>query len=114
MDRRTFISTALISAPFLKVYTANGASDDSSNFLLNDIDFSGEKDSTDVLQKVLDRAAGHAKIVPNGIQKVLIQLSGVIKISKTLYIDASKINILGPVTLVFTQKKQGAKLCNSS
>ncbi|EOT0790043.1 hypothetical protein ACXH4D_002906 [Klebsiella variicola] len=107
MDRRTFISTALISAPFLKVYTANGSPVDSSNLLLNDIDFSGGKDSTDALQKVLDQAAGYAQIVPNGVQKVLIQLSGVIRISKTLYIDASKINILGPVTLVFSQKSRG-------
>jgi hypothetical protein len=91
MDRRTFISTALISAPFLKVYTANGSPVDSSNLLLNDIDFSGGKDSTDALQKVLDQAAGYAQIVPNGVQKVLIQLSGVIRISKTLYIDASKL-----------------------
>ncbi|HBR1008118.1 hypothetical protein RAF48_15815 [Klebsiella pneumoniae] len=61
----------------------------------------GEEDHASKLQSVLDYAASLAKKVPNGYQKTEIFLSGVFNVRKALTIDANKVCITGPATLLF-------------
>ncbi|MCE9901898.1 hypothetical protein [Raoultella terrigena] len=102
MDRRTFISSAIVTTCFAKVSLADNKEVNNAN-LQTGIDFQGEKDSTDELQKIFDYASSLATKVPNGMQKVLINLNGIVRVSKQLVIDASKVNIVGPLTIIFSK-----------
>lgn len=97
MNRRKFINTSVLASCAIFITPSKGQSIDTKN-----IDTTGKLDSTDGLQNLLDEAASLATVVPNGIQKVLVQLGGVIKITKPLIIDASRVNIIGPATLFFS------------
>ncbi|MBE0148857.1 hypothetical protein [Serratia sp. PL7] len=105
MDRRTFISAAVFSSCSVKAASKNVSDMCDIPCESNGIDFSGVKDSTIALQNLLDSSALSAISVPNGIQKKNINLHGVIRVSSQLVIDASKVNITGPVTIIFS--KQG-------
>lgn len=67
----------------------------------------GQVDHTLKLQSMLDYAASLAKKVPNGYQKTEISLSGVFNVRSPLTIDASKVCVTGPATLLFDIEGDG-------
>lgn len=102
MNRRGFICNFL-PVPLLLIGRTNQSSASQSSatdkpFLNGD---GGKTDHTLKLQSVLDYAASLAKKVPNGYQKTEISLTGVFNVRKTLTIEANKVCITGPATLLF-------------
>lgn len=102
MERRTFITAAFFSAFVPSISIA----DKTVTAQQYKIDFTGNNDSTDELQRLLDDAAKEAVKTVNGIGKVEVNLCGAIKITQSLRINASRINIRGPVTFYFELKKK--------
>lgn len=106
MNRRDFLSIGLGAATIAFPYSviANQGKDSLNGY---DIDLTGQKDSTDEFQRLLNDAAVSAQPVPNGMQKALVIIHGIIRVSKTLIIDASRVNILGPATIYFSKQALG-------
>lgn len=99
LNRRFFISTAMYSIAAAGISPL--LADDKVANTFN-IDFTGDLDSTDSFQKLLDYCANKATQISNGFQKVALYITGIIRVSSTLVIDASKVNIIGPATIIFS------------
>ncbi|EMR1526160.1 hypothetical protein WJB62_000500 [Klebsiella pneumoniae] len=99
MNRRAFIfnSACALMLPNNGVLAQNLTKD--SDY---DIDFYGQRDSTKEFQRMINDAIKMALKVPNGLQKIPIYINGIIKISKPITIDASKVCLIGPATIVFS------------
>lgn len=103
MNRRDFLHSgaALLSLTLPCSVSAGVYFSKSDSY---NIDCTGVRDSTLEFQRLLNDAATAAKPVKNGMQKSLIIVNGIIKLSKTIHIDASKINIVGPATIYFSEE----------
>lgn len=101
MNRRDFIFSSFCAAAILPNCKSSLAATEITRTY--DLDFTGVKDSSDAFQKLINDAEDQSVKVGNGQQKIGIFLHGVIRLSKQIIIDASKISIIGPVSLVFSK-----------
>lgn len=101
MNRRQFLMRGVpVASLFLgnaNLGIAQVQTCERSPFLYGD----GVADHTQAIQDAFDKAALMAKKVPNGVQKVEVLLSGVFNVKKNISIDATKIIVKGPATLIF-------------
>lgn len=99
MNRRAFILTSAcaLMLPDNGVLAQSQTKD--SDY---DIDFQGHRDSTKEFQRMINDAIKMASKVPNGMQKIPIYINGIIKVTKPIIIDASKVCLIGPATIVFS------------
>lgn len=108
MNRRDFLSFGVAATSVIFSYSVV-ADDKPVHQKQYAIDLTGERDSTDEFQKLLNDAADMARPVPNGMQKITVLICGIIRVSKTLYVDASRVNIIGPATIMFSKEAAGIK-----
>ncbi|MBP2858896.1 hypothetical protein J8657_14930 [Dickeya oryzae] len=110
MNRRDFLAGSLAS-----LAATSAAASQNNNTFNNDavaftrdirnynIDFSGKNDSTGPFQTLLNDMLEQSKSLSNAQQKVRLMLQGVVQVSSTIKIDASKVSIHGPLTIIFTK-----------
>ncbi|GAB7263110.1 hypothetical protein DZS_43980 [Dickeya ananatis] len=110
MNRRDFLAGSLAS-----LAATSAVASQNNNTLNNDavaftrdirnynIDFSGKNDSTGPFQTLLNDMLEQSKSLSNAQQKVRLMLQGVVQVSSTIKIDASKVSIHGPLTIIFTK-----------
>ncbi|NKI73901.1 hypothetical protein Dpoa2040_001131 [Dickeya sp. CFBP 2040] len=110
MNRRNFLVGSLASFAVTSVAAGGDNNTQSNNTVAftNDlarynIDFSGKKDSTGSFQMLLNDMLEESKSLSNSQQKVRLMLQGVVLVSSTIKIDASKVSIHGPLTIIFTK-----------
>ncbi|WP_231389468.1 hypothetical protein [Dickeya chrysanthemi] len=111
MNRRDFLAGSLASLAVNSTAAPqyNNAQNKNTISFTNDltrynIDFSGKRDSTESFQTLLNDMLGQSKSLSNAQQKVRLMLQGVVLVSSTIKIDASKVSIHGPLTIIFTKK----------
>lgn len=98
MNRRSFILTSVCA--FMMPESNVSALEVNNKY---DIDFNGKKDSSDEFQRLITDAEGIATTVQNGQQKIPVYIHGIIRLSKPITINASKICLIGPATIIFSE-----------